>query len=64
MSGHEYDNGLRDEIEASLNRYSIDNATNTPDFILSRLLLDCLKAYDNAVNARDDWFRREPESTP
>lgn len=61
MSQERYDVGLRAEIEASLNRYSIDTATNTPDFILSEYLIACLRAFDNAVNARDDWHRREPD---
>jgi hypothetical protein len=38
-----------------LNTFSIDNSTNTPDFILANYLLDCLSAYDTATRWNASW---------
>lgn len=47
---------LRLELESLLNRHSLENGSNTPDYILSDYLLNCLSAFDLAVNARHKWF--------
>jgi hypothetical protein len=36
------------ELEQLLNRHSIDNDCNTPDFVLAEYLIDCLNAYRRA----------------
>lgn len=51
---------LRRELEYLLNRYSREQASNTPDFILARYLMTCLAAYEGAVNARDEFFSSRP----
>lgn len=53
---------LRKEIETSINRASAENGSNTPDFILSEYLVDCLAAFDKASRAREKWYGREPKS--
>lgn len=47
---------LADELRAVLNRHSAENPSGTPDFILAEYLLNCLAAFDVAVNARAHWF--------
>lgn len=49
---------LRGDLSAVLNRYSRDNGSNTPDFILAQYLASCLDAFDLAVQARARWFGR------
>jgi len=44
------------ELSSLLNRYSKENGSNTPDFILARYLQDCLAAFDNAALARVNWY--------
>ena len=46
---------LRSEIRTVLNRHSAENGSNTPDFILADYLLDCLRAFDHASQARAAW---------
>ena len=43
---------LRSEIRTVLNRHSAENGSNAPDFILADYLLDCLRAFDHASQAR------------
>lgn len=47
---------LRREIERVLNQHSAENGSNTPDFILARYLLDCLRAFDLATDQREHWY--------
>lgn len=49
---------LRRDLAAVLNRFSRDNGSNTPDFILAQYLANCLDAFDIAVQKRAQWFGR------
>lgn len=44
------------DIARVLNKYSMENASNTPDFILAHYLVNCLEAWNGAHNAREDWY--------
>jgi hypothetical protein len=46
------------ELESLINRHSLENGSNTPDFILAEYLRDCLDAFDIAVTKRSDWYGR------
>lgn len=35
-----------------INFYSAENMSDTPDYILATYLMDCLRAYNTAVNSR------------
>ena len=50
---------FRSGLEQLLNKYSMENGSGTPDFILARYLADALKAFDNAIEAREKWYGRE-----
>lgn len=51
---------FREDLRAVLNRYSRENGSNTPDFLLADYLAGCLAAYDTALTARDKWFGFHP----
>jgi len=51
---------LREELQSTINRHSAEHGSNTPDFILAQYLTSCLAAFDEAVNAREKWYGREP----
>jgi hypothetical protein len=63
-----YPNGqqgdLWDEVQVLLNRYSRENSSNTPDFILAQFLAASLVAYEDAVNARDSWYQISQDGAP
>lgn len=46
---------FRKELEMLINRYSKENGSDTPDFILAQFLEDSLKAFDKAVSTRTEW---------
>lgn len=43
---------FREDIERVINCHSRENKSDTPDYVLSQYLCDCLAAYDRAVLAR------------
>jgi hypothetical protein len=47
---------LRDRIAQAINATSSENGSNTPDFILAEYLINCLNAFDVAVNRRAEWY--------
>ena len=55
---------LEQELAAVLNRYSCENESNTPDFLLARFLLGCLRAWDESVRRRERWYGRDPNTGP
>lgn len=46
---------LASELSALLNRYSRENKSGTPDFILAEYLIACLKAYEKGVVRTAEW---------
>ena len=51
------------ELASLLNKYSRENASNTPDFILAMYLEACLLAFDAAVQQRETWYGRDSRPT-
>ena len=37
---------FRKELQSLLNRYSIDNSMNTPDYVLAEYIIRCLYSLD------------------
>lgn len=52
------DNDLYQELTRLINQRCRENRSGTPDFILGKYLLDCLRAFEWAVNRREGWFGR------
>lgn len=50
---------LRKDIEQAINKHSIENGSDTPDFILAEYLTDCLRAFDKATVKREEWYGRK-----
>ena len=43
------------ELSSLLNRYSKENGSNTPDFLLASYLTGCLHTFNSIVSAREEW---------
>ena len=46
---------LERELAAVINKHSLESASNTPDFILAKFLIECLAAWDAAMQKREEW---------
>lgn len=49
-------NSFKDELRKLLNRHSMENRSNTPDYILAAFMLKCLNAFDDAIVTRTAWY--------
>lgn len=53
---------LRQELTSLLNRYSVENLSDTPDFILAVFMLNCLAAFNEAQRGRQKWYGQNQPS--
>ena len=44
---------FKSELSNLINMHSLEQYSNTPDFVLAKFLQDCLRAYEFAVEERD-----------
>ena len=44
------------ELENVINRYCMENGSNTPDFILATYLVNCLKTFNKISRRREKWY--------
>ena len=52
------EDAFRNELSALINRHSMEQASDTPDYILARYLFACLTAFDVTIRARETWYGR------
>jgi len=50
---------FENELEHLINRCSIENESNTPDFILAEYLRGCLDLWNNTTKKREKWYGKE-----
>ena len=53
---------FREELIALINRHSLENGSDTPDWILAGYIVSCLQAFDTTTKARTAWYEYDPES--
>lgn len=51
----ETERNFQAELAAVINKYSREGRSNTPDFILAGYLVNCLEAYEAAMECRNEW---------
>ena len=52
------------ELRKLINRYSLENFSDTPDFVLADYLIQCLCAFENTTNAREKYYGRGSQQVP
>lgn len=48
------------ELVSLINSHSLENDSDTPDFLLGCYLMHCLATWNDVTKARDKWFGFEP----
>ena len=48
-----------EELQGLINRYSIENGSNTPDFILAKYMFTSLINWQDACKAREEWYGKK-----
>lgn len=64
MPSDEVDLTFHQELTILLNKHSMENLSNTPDWILSEYLMGCLRTFDLAVGLRTRWYSPSKDSEP
>lgn len=49
------------ELSQLINKHSIENKSDTPDFMIAKYLVGCLKAFSNIVMKRDKFYNGQIE---
>ena len=47
---------FEEELRELLNKHSMENGSNTPDFILAEYLVNCLTLFEKINNDRQKWY--------
>jgi hypothetical protein len=55
-NGKVHGDDLEHAISSALNRFSAENGSDTPDWILAQFLLGCLAAWNQGVRQREAWY--------
>ena len=55
---------FRKELEELLNKWSMENGSNTPDWILAGYVESCIESFDSGVNFRQQWHEAQAVSLP
>ena len=50
---------FEEELRSLINKNSMENASNTPDFILAQFMSACLQMFNTAVQQRETWYGRD-----
>ena len=51
-------NSLKKDLTELVNRHSMENGSNTPDYLLADFLLGCFDAYNATLQERARWYGR------
>ena len=54
---------FKQELESLINSYSLENQSDTPDFILAKYLQTCLDNFSAAILQREEWYGRQKHIT-
>ena len=49
------------ELTNLINKYSMENGSDTPDFLLSSYLMGCLENWGLITKKRDTWYKSSEE---
>jgi len=49
------------EFQQIINSNSLENDSDTPDFILAECLVECLETFSNTTKKREKWYGRIEE---
>jgi hypothetical protein len=52
---------FRKELENLINKFSMENGSNTPDFMLADYLIDALNNFEKITKKREKWYGRNPK---
>ena len=55
---------FRAELVTLLNKHSMENESNSPDFVLANYMILSLDAFEQATRQRDRWYNLDTNTVP
>ena len=55
---------FQDALTNLINCHSMENGSDTPDYMLAEYLCDCLATYEATIVKREKWYGREVGGKP
>lgn len=46
------------ELTTLINKFSIENGSGTPDYVIAHYLMGCLNTFESTVGFRERWYGR------
>lgn len=50
---------FQEALRELINRHSMENGSDTPDYMLAEYLCDCLATYETIIVKRERWYGRK-----
>lgn len=54
---------FKEELRQLINKHSIENDSQTPDWCIASYLINCLTAMNCVINGRDIWYEDDKKLT-
>lgn len=51
---------FQEELTELINKHSVENGSDTPDYVLAQYVSKCLVAFSEATMSRDKWYNFKP----
>ena len=58
---HAEDPCFKEELEILINKHSMENDSNTPDWVLAHYLMGCLEVFNEITNIRTRWYGKSDD---
>jgi hypothetical protein len=53
---------FKKELEHLINKHSMENGSDTPDYMLADYLMGCLDNFNSIVQSREKWYGRDKKT--
>lgn len=55
---------FKEELASLINKHSLENGSNTPDYILAEYLVNCLQNYEAIHHQNELWYGKKLKINP
>lgn len=51
---------FKKDLETLINKYNIESGSDTPDFVLTEYIVNCINSFNSIIRNRDKWYDFNP----
>ena len=53
---------FKKDLTYLINKHSLENDSNTPDFVLAEYLVGCLESYNKSIKLKDGFYNKSTDN--